>query len=53
MGAIFARLDEKRYLQEIFEKPSKTFSRKLRKCIILAKFSENLTNPELIFLSLD
>ena len=45
MESIFARLDEKRNLQKSFDN---IFLRKLRKCIILADFSQNLTNYALI-----
>ena len=42
-------MNEKRNLQEIFEKILKNFVRKLLKCIILADFSQNLTNHALNF----
>ena len=48
MRSIFARFDKKRYLQAIFEKVFKNITKnlliKIRKCIILAYFSKNLTN---------
>ena len=44
MGSIFARLDEKRNLQKMFEKIFKNFekfsSENCEKCIILAYFSK-------------
>ena len=50
MRSVFARLDEKRYLQEIFEKP---FLRELRKTHYFSIFSKNLTKHAFNFSPLD
>ena len=51
MGAIIARLDEKRNLQKILGENFQKFSAEnCEKCIILADFSPNLRTYALIFL---